>query len=94
MVVVGRKWKHTTFDSLAMKQESELFLVRDSSLQNIWPYLDQDSIMRIGGRLNLSVLPIEQKNQIILPRKYYVSKLIVLHFQLMVIRGSTLQMVS
>lgn len=66
MVVVGRKWKHTTFDSLAMKQESELFLVRDSSLQNIWPYLDQDSIMRIGGRLNLSVFPIEQKNQIIL----------------------------
>lgn len=94
MVVVGREWKHTTFDSLAMKQQSELFLVRDSSLQDIWPYLDQDSIMRIGGRLNLSLLPIEQKNQIILPRKYYVSKLIVRYFQLMVIRGSTLQMVS
>lgn len=94
MVVVGRKWKHTTFDSLAMKQESELFLVRDSSLQNIWPYLDQDIIMRIGGRLNHSVLPIEQKNHIILPRKYYVAKLIVLNFQLMVIKGGTLQMVS
>lgn len=90
MVVVGRKWKHTTFDSLAMKQESELFLVRHSSLQIIWPYLDQDIIMRIGGRLNLS----EQKNHIILPRKYYVSKLIVLHFQLMVFKGGTLQMVS
>lgn len=91
-----------TFDSLTIKQESELFVVketqktffleellclqdqkplpRDSSIRNLCPYLDQDGIMRIGGRLNLSVLPMEQKNPIILPRKSHVAKLIVLHF--------------
>ncbi|XP_065925824.1 uncharacterized protein [Magallana gigas] len=98
----ARKWKHMTFDSLTIKQESELFVVketqktffleellclqdqkplpRDSSIRNLCPYLDQDGIMRIGGRLNLSVLPMEQKNPIILPRKSHVAKLIVLHF--------------
>lgn len=77
---VARKWKHMTFDSLAIKQESELFVVketqktfsleallclqdqkplpRDSSIWNLCPYFDQDGIMRIGGRLNLSVLPM------------------------------------
>lgn len=91
-----------TFDSLAIKQDSELFVVketqktffleyllclqdqkplpRDSSIRNLCPFLDQDGIMRIGSRLNLRVLTMEQKNQIILPRKSHVAKLIVLHF--------------
>lgn len=33
----------------------------DSSLRNLRQYLDQGGIMRIGGRLNLSVFPIEQR---------------------------------
>ncbi|XP_061193706.1 uncharacterized protein LOC133201933 [Saccostrea echinata] len=55
-------------------------LQRDSSVLKLCPYLSDDGIMKVGGRLNLSVLPEELKNPIIIPKKSHVAKLIVQHF--------------
>ncbi|XP_062607667.1 uncharacterized protein LOC134269481 [Saccostrea cucullata] len=55
-------------------------LQRDSSVLKLCPYLSEDGIMKVGGRLNLSVLSEELKNPIIIPKKSHVAKLIVQHF--------------
>lgn len=49
-----------------------------SKLRSLNPFLDKNSIIRVGGRLNLSNLNFEQKHQIILPSS---SKLTTLIFQ-------------
>ena len=97
-----RRRKNIEFDSVTVKQESELFIIKniqktffpeelaclqstkplpkDSCLRNLCPFLDQNGLLRIGGRFNLSVLPVEKKNPVIIPRRSYVAKLIVQHF--------------
>ncbi|XP_014676742.1 PREDICTED: uncharacterized protein LOC106816632 [Priapulus caudatus] len=44
------------------------------------PYLDNDDVMRVGGRLNQGCLPIEETNPVILPAKSHLARLLVRHF--------------
>ena len=53
---------------------------RGSSIASLRPYMDKDRIMRVGGRLNQSCLPLEETNPVILPGKSHVAKLIATHF--------------
>lgn len=53
---------------------------RSSSIKNLDPYLDDRGILRVGGRLNGSGLPVEETNPLILPSKHHVSRLVVQHY--------------
>ncbi|XP_033761536.1 uncharacterized protein LOC117343299 [Pecten maximus] len=53
---------------------------RNSSILNLDPYLDDDGLLRVGGRLKNSNLLKCQKNPIILPKAHHVSKLTVAHY--------------
>lgn len=53
---------------------------RDSSISYLLPYLDADGLLKVGGRLNKSGYELLENNSIIIPGKYHVAKLIVLHF--------------
>jgi hypothetical protein len=54
---------------------------KKSILANLNPFLDQDGILRVGGRARQSVVLSEmEKHPAILPRKEHVSLLIVRHF--------------
>lgn len=44
------------------------------------PFLDEFGILRVGGRLRHSSLPIEEKHPIILPSKHHITKLLLRHF--------------
>ncbi|XP_028411629.1 uncharacterized protein LOC114534388 [Dendronephthya gigantea] len=48
-----------------------------SKLLSLTPYLDQDDVIRVGGRLDRAKLPYEVRHPIILPQKHRLSKLIV-----------------
>ena len=52
---------------------------KQSRLKKLTPFLDQDGIMRIGGRLQKSNLPYDAQHPVILPRKHRISKLIIAH---------------
>ena len=49
-------------------------------LSRLDPFLDENSILRVGGRLRRANLPDEVKFPIILPKKDHISKLIIQHF--------------
>jgi hypothetical protein len=55
-------------------------LLRESSLISLCRLLDENNIIRVGGRLNQSVLPPEQKNPVIIPKKCHIATLIARHF--------------
>ncbi|KAK3084088.1 hypothetical protein FSP39_007909 [Pinctada imbricata] len=53
---------------------------KSSTIASLSPYLDDQGILRVGGRLNQGALPIEQRNPIILSKDMHVTKLIIRHF--------------
>ncbi|XP_033759093.1 uncharacterized protein LOC117341342 [Pecten maximus] len=50
-----------------------------SHIRNLDPYLDGSGVLRVGGRLGKSDLPIEETNPIVLPSKHCLTKLLVQH---------------
>jgi hypothetical protein len=49
----------------------------DSSLKTLYPFIDQEGILRVGGRLQQSNLPYHAIHQMILPASHHFIKLIV-----------------
>ena len=54
-------------------------LKKASNLYRLDPFLDEDQILRVGGRLRRAELPVDVKHPVILPRKPHVTKLIIRH---------------
>ena len=50
-----------------------------SSLYKLDPFLDEDGVLRVGGRIKHSSLPYEVRNPVILPRKGHVTDMILCH---------------
>lgn len=48
-----------------------------SKLKNLNPFLDNDELLRVGGRLKRSNLDYDFKHPIILPKGYIVTKLLI-----------------
>ena len=53
-----------------------------SKLKNLDPFIDQNGLLRVGGRLQHSNLSLDQKHPVILPSKHHVTKLIIMHHHL------------
>ncbi|XP_077965512.1 uncharacterized protein LOC144411797 [Styela clava] len=56
--------------------KSQLCKGQCQSLQNLCPFI-KDELMRIGGRLQHSLLPLHSKHQIILPKDHHVTRLLI-----------------
>ena len=50
---------------------------QDSKLRQLNPYLDQEEILLVGGRLTTASIPHEAKHQLIPPKPYHISELII-----------------
>lgn len=50
---------------------------RKSKLYNLSPFLDENGIIRVGGRLKNSKLPLDAKHQILLPSQHHVTKILI-----------------
>lgn len=55
-------------------------LDKNSHILTLDPYLDEEGLLRVGGRLSRGKLPTNEKHPVLLPGKHYVSKLVVYHF--------------
>ncbi|XP_054713000.1 uncharacterized protein LOC129222513 [Uloborus diversus] len=65
-----------------------------SKILSLNPFLDNDGILRVGGRLRHASISEEQKHQIILPRKHSITDLIVKSFHENHLHGSVSLTVS
>ena len=54
-------------------------LSKQSPLKRLSPFVDEDGLIRVGGRLSSSDLQNEEKHPLIIPAKHYVSTLLVRH---------------
>lgn len=48
-----------------------------SKLVSLYPFLDVDGLIRVGGRIRHAPLEYSRKHPVILPSKHYLTKLIV-----------------
>ena len=55
-------------------------LPRDSPILNLNPVLDEEGLLRVGGRLNRSNIPLEGRNPIIIPKRHHIATLLVRHY--------------
>ncbi|XP_054287927.1 uncharacterized protein LOC129003652 [Macrosteles quadrilineatus] len=60
-----------------------------SKLRNFTPFLDQNKLIRVGGRLNQSTLEYDSKHPLLLPKDSNLSKLIISDSHLRTLHGST-----
>jgi hypothetical protein len=49
----------------------------NSSLKTLHPFIDQEGLLRVGGRLQQSTLPYQTMHQMILPPNHHFTKLVV-----------------
>jgi len=48
-----------------------------SSLKTLHPFIDKEGLLRVGGRLQQSMLPYQTMHQMILPANHHFTKLVV-----------------
>lgn len=53
---------------------------RKSDLSRLDPFVDNDGILRVGGRLRRADLDYGEKHPILLPKRHHVSQLVVNHY--------------
>ncbi|XP_033095729.1 uncharacterized protein LOC117100237 [Anneissia japonica] len=61
-------------------RERNQSLKRASILYKLDPFLDQENILRVGGRIKRADIPMEVKHPIIIPRKGHVTNLLIKHY--------------
>ena len=52
-------------------------LPKRSKLSSLSPYIDEEGVLRVGGRLSKATIPSSAKHQVILPGKHYAVKLLI-----------------
>nr|XP_039272262.1 uncharacterized protein LOC120346563 [Styela clava] len=75
--VFSKQMKYLEMNNIEHKvPKSQLRKGQCQSLQNLCPFIEDD-LMRIGGRLQHSLLPLHSKHQIILPQDHHVTRLLI-----------------
>lgn len=62
-------------------------LTKNSKLIHLTPFLDNNGILRVGGRLKNAQIPYNAKNQMLLPHDHFVTKLIINSIHLTCLHG-------
>lgn len=60
-----------------LRKNHSLKTIRSNTLLSLSPFLDNDDIIRVGGRLKNADVPFEAKHQILLPARHPVTALII-----------------
>ena len=59
-------------------------LRKSSSPYKLDPFVDQDGLIRVGGRIRRAHVPIDIKHPVIIPRKGHLTELLIRHHHLKV----------
>ena len=82
-ILIFKELQHSAFKneitSLSHKEQKPK-LTKQSRLLRMDPFIDDQGLTRVGGRLENSTLPFDVKHPIILPRCSHITELIIDHF--------------
>ena len=78
--IIFREVQEEAYEKEICALQETRSLPSNSSLLTLSPYLDEDGILRVGGRLKASALPVGEKHPILLPGKHHVASILVKHF--------------
>ncbi|KAK3109147.1 hypothetical protein FSP39_023951 [Pinctada imbricata] len=53
---------------------------KDSSVSSLSPFIDQQGMIRVGGRLNKTTYDTSQKNPLLIPGRHHIATLLVRHY--------------
>lgn len=72
-------------EALATKSHQENGIVgksvkRTSPIHRLKPIVDDDGVLRVGGRLHQTELPYDVKHPVLLPKKAHLTDLVIRHF--------------
>lgn len=60
-----------------MKKYGNLNRLKSNTIKQLNPFLDENGLVRVGGRLENAKIPFTQKHPLLLPAKHYVTRLIL-----------------
>ena len=63
----------------AIKRIPQVGKLQTQSLRKMLPFVSDDGLIRVGGRLQNGIFPEEMKHPVILPARHHVTKLIIEH---------------
>ncbi len=79
-VMVIRCVQREVFKEDIGRLEKQQKVSKNSPLHRLNPILDQEGLLRVGGRLSSADLPEDEKHPYILPKGHHVSTLLVRHY--------------
>ncbi|KAM9320270.1 uncharacterized protein PAF06_004771 [Gastrophryne carolinensis] len=53
---------------------------KNSSIANLNPFIDNDCMLRVGGRLNKAELGGQERNPLIIPARHHITTLLIRHY--------------
>ena len=62
--------------------QSQKQLSKSSPLLRFDPFIDENGILRVGGRLKYAAIPYASKHQIILPSHHHAVKILIIHLHM------------
>ena len=78
--IILRSVQQEAFPEEIRSLKRKLPIPTNGSISALNPFIDENGILRIGGRLNRSDLPVGERNPIIIPGKSHVAILLVRHY--------------
>ena len=67
-------------ERISQDRTSRKIVKKASTLYKMGPFLDNDGVLRVGGRLRNAEIPAAAKYPVVLPRKGHVTRLIFSHY--------------
>ncbi|XP_046399958.1 uncharacterized protein LOC124166473 [Ischnura elegans] len=92
--VLWRNVQHQHFKREIICVQKSQILPKGSALRRLSPFLCESGLLRVGGRLQYSTLPFEEKHPIILPKDSHFTKLLVEYAHITTLHGGPQLMLS
>ncbi|XP_060871366.1 uncharacterized protein LOC132945610 [Metopolophium dirhodum] len=80
VLIIAIKETQRVYFSDLWKQLTTSQMITPASLAQLAPFVDNDGLIRVGGRLRYSALTEDAKHPILLPHSAHVTKLLIRHY--------------
>ena len=78
--LILKKVQKTYFEREIKNLTSSKAVPNDSSLSSLCPYLDEEGILRVGGRLQKADISTSKKNPVLVPKQSHIAVILIRHY--------------
>ncbi|XP_058456550.1 uncharacterized protein LOC131433948 [Malaya genurostris] len=92
--VLTRLAQHDGYAAEIKQLEKGNSVSKQSNIRQMNPFIDQERVLRVGGRLNLAQLPYQAKHPSLIPNNHPFTRLIAEHFHRKLLHGGGRLLIS